>query len=93
MAGIAAIQFVSPPFQKFERFGGVSDFVAKVIGPTTIRVDIMKVLMQFLWQQPRDDREVFVVGCRQFSTIHFGRALIERNRVRDGLRAISFQIM
>ena len=61
LAFVAKIEFGVPPVEKFEGARGVRNFVAKVVGPTAVGVDIVKMLVKFLRQQPRNDIEIFVV--------------------------------
>ena len=45
MALVAGVQFLLPPIEQFQRPLRVRDFIAKIIGPATIRVQIVEVLV------------------------------------------------
>jgi len=61
LAFVAKTEFVVPPVEKFKGPCGVWNFVAEVVGPTAVGVDIVKMLVKFLRQQPRNDVEIFVM--------------------------------
>src|SRR5262249_16821217 len=50
-----------PPIQEFERACGIRDFVAEIVGPAAVGVEIVEILMKLLGKQPRDHVEIFVV--------------------------------
>jgi hypothetical protein len=47
--------------QEFEGACCSGDFVTEVVGPATIGVEIVEMLMEFLGQKLGDDAEIFVV--------------------------------
>ena len=61
MTTVKIAQLGLPPVQQLERAGGAGDFVAQVVGPTAVGIDIVEMLMQAARQQPGNDIEVFVV--------------------------------
>ena len=67
----------------------VGNFVAEIVGPAAIRVDVVKMLMKFLREQPGDDVEIFVVMRGQPARVMlrlFGRA------AGDAARASRFRV-
>ena len=77
-SGITEFQLIAPPAEQFQRAFPVTDFVSEVIRPSAEGIYIVEMLMQPLWQQPRYQREVFVVTSRQRSAISVG--IFERRR-------------
>src|SRR5260370_7141755 len=47
--------------EQFECAVGIGNFVAKIIGPAAVGVDIVKMLVQRFGEQPRYNIEIFVV--------------------------------
>src|SRR5438309_1984916 len=45
-AGITGLQLRFPTVQKFERLGGISNFIAKVVGNSAIGVNVVEMLPQ-----------------------------------------------
>src|SRR5712664_1126177 len=61
LAFVTGVQFVLPPMEQFECAVGIGNFVAKIIGPAAVGVDIVKMLVQRFGEQPRYNIEIFVV--------------------------------
>jgi len=59
--GVARIQLALPPVQQFQRTAGVRNLIAKIVGPTAIGVEIVKMLVEFLGKKPTGNVEIFVV--------------------------------
>src|SRR5579859_4544565 len=58
---IAEVEFALPPVEEFEGAGRVRNFVAEVVGPAAVGVDIIEMLMKLFRQKPGDDFEIFVM--------------------------------
>src|SRR5256885_16270118 len=70
LAFVAKIEFRVPPVEKFKNALGFWNFVAEVVRPTAVRVDIVKMLVKFLRQQPRNDIEFLeVMRGKQFGEL------------------------
>src|SRR4029077_6156962 len=85
-AFITAIKFLIPPMEQSQSTLCVRDFIAEVIRPTTVGIKIVKVLMEFFWQQPAGDVEVFVMMRGEQTSVllsGFDRATRWRNALRD----------
>ena len=54
-------EFLLPLVQQLERAGGIGNFVAQIVGPAAVGVDIVEMLVQARGQQPGDHVEIFVV--------------------------------
>src|SRR5208282_848389 len=52
LAFVAGIQFSLPPVEQFERTGGVRDFVAEIIGPAAVGVDVVEMLVKRFGEKP-----------------------------------------
>src|SRR5258708_39951705 len=61
MPHVAGVQFLLPPIEKFEGALRVRNFVAEIVGPATIGVDIVKMLVQLFREKPGDYIKVFVM--------------------------------
>src|SRR5262249_11539891 len=62
---IARIQFALPPRQQFQCALLLRNLVAQVVRPAAVGIQIVKILVQLLGQQPGNHIEVFVVVRRQ----------------------------
>ena len=85
-AFITGIKFLLPPIEQSQSALCVRDFIAKVIRPTTVGIKIVKVLVEFFWQQPACDVEVFVMIRGEPARVllsGFDRATRWRNALRD----------
>src|SRR2546430_12914478 len=80
LAFVAKIDFGVPPGEKFKGAHRVWNFVAEVVRPTAVGVDIVKMLVKFLRQQPRNDIEILVVMRGE----PFGEPLRGFRRTRRG---------
>src|SRR5579859_6264917 len=58
---IAGVEFALPPIEKFEGAIRVGNFVAEVVGPAAVGVDVVEMLVEFFGEEPGDDVEIFVV--------------------------------
>src|SRR5215469_8442037 len=58
---VADIEFTLPPVQKLKCAQWVGYFVAKIIGPAAIGVNVIKMLVKGFGKEPGHDAEVFVV--------------------------------
>ena len=61
LAFITKIEFAFPPIEKFEGARGVRDFIAEVVGPAAVRINVVEMLVEFFRQEPGDDIEILVV--------------------------------
>ena len=61
LARIHGTEFPAPPFEQAEAFGGVADFVAEIIAPAAIGIDVVEILVEFPGKQEADDMEILVV--------------------------------
>ncbi len=61
LAFVAGIEFALPPIEKLERAHGFRNFVAEIVGPAAVGVDVIEMLMERLWKEPGDHVEVFVM--------------------------------
>ena len=64
-AAVAVGELPLPPIQQFQAAARVGRFVGQIVGPTTVSVDIEKMLPQAARQQPTRDGKVFVVRFSQ----------------------------
>jgi len=74
---IAVEQFRSPPVQQFQRPGRVAHFVAQVVRPAAVCIDVVKMLVQIFWQQPRDKGKILVMRRGERFAIGLGRNAIK----------------
>src|SRR5690242_550289 len=58
---VHGLEFLAPPREQAQAFGGVADLVAEVVGPAAKRVDIVEILVQAFGQQKSYDVEVLVM--------------------------------
>src|SRR6202007_2543399 len=78
---VAIVEFALPPIQQLESTLFLRHFVAEVVRPAAISVDIVKMLMQILGEQPGDYVEIFVVVSSEPARVPLRlgiRALIRR---------------
>ena len=61
---IAIVELALPPIEQFEGALFLRDFVAEVISPAAVGVDIVEMLVQVFRKQLGDDVEIFVVMRR-----------------------------
>src|SRR5580700_9035569 len=71
-ARIHGFQLFAPPGQQAQTFDRRAHFVAQIVGPAAIGVDIVEILMQALREQEADHLEVFVVMRGQPAGVGFG---------------------
>ena len=76
-SGITVEQFRSPPVQQFQRPGRVAHFVAQVVRPAAVCIDVVKMLVQIFWQQPRDKGKILVMRRGERFAIGLGRNAIK----------------
>jgi hypothetical protein len=72
LARIHGGQLLAPPGQEAQAFGRRAHFVAQIVGPAAIGVDVVEILMQALGQQEADDLEVLVVVRGEPAGVGFG---------------------
>jgi hypothetical protein len=60
---ITGVEFGLPLIEEFEGCSGIADFVAEIVRNAAVSVNVEEMLAQVAWQEPRGDREVFVVGA------------------------------
>ena len=60
-----SLQFFVPRIQQLQRDFRIGNFIAQIVGPAAIGIDIVKMLVQAPRQQPGDHIEIFVVVRRQ----------------------------
>lgn len=61
LAFVAGVEFAFPPMEELESASGIFYFIAEVVRPSAISVDIIKMLVKAFWQEPGDDVEILVV--------------------------------
>ena len=61
LAFVASIEFALPPIEQLDSAHWVGNFIAEIVRPTAVSVDVVKVLVEFLGQKPGNNIEVFVV--------------------------------
>jgi len=44
---VARVQLSLPPVEELESAGAIRDFVAEIIGPAAVGVDVVEMLMEF----------------------------------------------
>ncbi len=54
-------QILFPGAQQLKRARAVRNFIAKIVRPAAVRVDVVEMLMQIARKKPGDDAEIFVV--------------------------------
>ncbi len=72
LAFVASIQLMFPPGEQFQRARRIGNFVAKIVGPAAVGVDVVEMLMQGLGEEPRNDVEIFVMVRRKPARVPFG---------------------
>ena len=60
-AVVAGVEFALPPVEQLEGAGGFGNFVAEIVGPAAIGVDVVEMLVQLGGEQPGSYVEIFVV--------------------------------
>ena len=60
-AFVAGVEFLFPPVEEFECAEVVWDFVAEVVGPAAVGVEVVEMLVEIFGEKPGDDVKVFVV--------------------------------
>src|ERR1017187_2731929 len=58
---VHGVQFGAPPVQQAQAFGAAAHFIAQVVGPAAIRVDVIEILVEALGEQEAHHVEVLVV--------------------------------
>ena len=78
----AVPQVFFPRAEKLERTRGILDFVADVVRPAAVGVDIVKMLMQAAREEPGNDAKIFVVMCGEPARVAlgFGDAATQRRQ-------------
>ncbi len=74
---VTRIQLALPPIQQFECARRIGDFVAEIVRPAAIRIDVVEMLVQRFGEKPGYDVEILVVMRGQPTCVplrHFGRA-------------------
>src|SRR5260370_396594 len=77
LAFVTGVQFVLPPVEQFECAVWIGNFVAKIIGPAAVGVDVVKMLVQGSGKKPRYNFEILIVMSGQPARVAlrlFGRA-------------------
>src|SRR5260370_5104757 len=77
LAFVTGVQFVLPPVEQFECAVWIGNFVAKIIAPAAVGVDVVKMLVQSSRKKPRYNFEILVVMSGQPARLAlrlFGRA-------------------
>ena len=52
LASVAKIEFALPPIEKLKRPHRIGHFVAEIVGPAAVSVDVIEMLMKGLGQKP-----------------------------------------
>jgi hypothetical protein len=60
-AVVAGVEFALPPVEQLEGAGGFGNFVAEIVGPASIGIDTVEMLMEVGGEQPARYVEIFVV--------------------------------
>ena len=76
-----------PPFEQFQGACCIADFIAKIIRPAAITVNVEEILMQTLGKQKADYLKVFVVT----SSERFGVPAGSVERPRGEVRSVDFK--
>ncbi len=83
-AVVTRIEFALPPIKKFEGALFLGNFVAEIVGPAAISIEIVEMLVQILGEQPGDDIEIFVVVSGEPARVLLRRCRgAARSRERD----------
>src|SRR4051812_30248408 len=65
---IAGVQLGLPFVEQLQRSFAIASLVTQVVRNSAIGVNIVKMLAQALWKQPRRYRKIFVMGaCQPFA--------------------------
>src|ERR1700757_4935169 len=75
---VAGNQFRLPLIEQTQREPRIPNFIAQIVGNPAVRVDVVEVLTQTFWQEPRGDREILVM--RGGETLAIGAGIFERRR-------------
>src|SRR5580704_5877184 len=70
---VAIVEFALPPIKQFQGALFLWDFVAEIVGPAAISVDIVEMLVKIFREQPRDYIEIFVVMRGEPARVLFRR--------------------
>ncbi len=58
---VTRVEFAFPPVEEFDGAIAVGNFVAEIVGPAAVGVDVIEMLVELLGEEPGDDVEIFVV--------------------------------
>src|SRR2546428_4156492 len=58
---VAGVQLALPPMEQIQSARRFGNFIAKIIGPTAVGVEVVEMLVQRFGEEPRYDIEIFVV--------------------------------
>jgi hypothetical protein len=58
---VAEVELAFPPGKQIECPSGSRDFIAEIVGPAAVGIDIVEMLMKIFREEPGDNLEVFVV--------------------------------
>ena len=73
-ARVAPIEFLLPAVQQLERAQGAGYFVAQVIGPTAVGINVIEMPAQAARQEPSGYVEVFIMVRRKPAGVGLGLA-------------------
>src|SRR5579864_8877023 len=65
VAVVTGVELTLPLIQQCERGGGITDFVAEVVGDAAVGVDVEEMLAQPARKKPAGDGEILVVRAGQ----------------------------
>ena len=84
-AVVAGVEFALPLIEEFERGGGVSDFVAEIVGDAAVGVDVEEMLAQAAGKEPAGDGEIFVMRAGEAGAVFtgFGREWVRLREWRS----------
>src|SRR5712692_168090 len=61
LAFVAGVQLALPPMEQIQSARRIGNFVAEIIGPAAVGIDVVEMLVQRFGEKPRYDVEIFVV--------------------------------
>ena len=69
---VAVVEFALPPIKQFQGALFLRDFVAEIVGPAAISVDIIEMLVKIFREQLRDYVEIFIVMRGEPARVRLG---------------------